>query len=56
MAQSKVGQNVIRFKCSSCGRVNYYTRKNKKKLEGKLELQKYCKWERSHKIHKEARK
>ena len=37
MAQSKFSENLIRLKCSQCKRVNYYTRKNRKTVEKKLE-------------------
>ncbi len=49
-------QNLIRFQCSVCKRYNYWSRKNLKKVEKKLELQKYCKWCRKHTLHKEAKK
>ncbi|MGC8868022.1 MAG: 50S ribosomal protein L33, partial [Elusimicrobiales bacterium] len=44
MAKSKYSENLIRLKCSSCKRSNYFTRKNKKTYEGKMELKKYCPW------------
>jgi large subunit ribosomal protein L33 len=44
------------MKCSACGRVNYYTRKNKKKVERKLNLQKFCYACRQHTAHKESGK
>lgn len=56
MPTSKFSQNLIKMKCSVCNRVNYYTRKNKKTVEKKLELSKFCKWCRKHVVHKEAKK
>jgi len=56
MAKSKYSANLIRLKCSACKRINYYTRKNKKTVERKLELKKYCKFCRKHTTHKEAKK
>lgn len=56
MADSKFSQNLIKMKCSECGRVNYYTRKNKKTSEKKLELKKHCRWCRKHTVHKETKK
>jgi len=56
MAQSKFSQNLIKLKCSACKRITYYTRKNVKKVEKKLELSKYCSWCRKHTTHKEAKK
>ena len=48
--------NLIKLQCSSCKRINYWSRKNKKKVERKIELKKFCRWCRSHKMHKEAKK
>ena len=56
MAKSKFSENLIRLKCSQCKRVNYYTRKNRKTVERKLEYKKYCNWCKKHVIHKEAKK
>ncbi|MDE1970478.1 MAG: 50S ribosomal protein L33 [Patescibacteria group bacterium] len=56
MATSKFSQNLIRLKCTACSHINYYTRKNKKTVERKLDLQKYCKWCRARKAHKEIKR
>jgi len=56
MAKSKFSENLIRLKCSQCKRVNYYTRKNRKTVERKLEYKKYCNWCKKHTLHKEAKK
>ncbi|OGY58386.1 MAG: 50S ribosomal protein L33 [Candidatus Colwellbacteria bacterium RIFCSPHIGHO2_12_FULL_43_12] len=53
MAQSKVSDNLIRLKCTVCSRMNYYTHKNKKQVERKLEYKKFCDWCRKHTPHKE---
>jgi large subunit ribosomal protein L33 len=45
----------ITMVCSECKEKNYITLKNKKNTTGKLELKKYCKKERKHTIHKEAK-
>ncbi|MDP3052394.1 MAG: 50S ribosomal protein L33 [bacterium] len=55
-AKSKFSEYLIRLKCAVCKRVNYYTRKNKKTVEKKLEYKKHCKWCKKHTIHKEAKK
>jgi len=49
-------ENLIRFQCNACKRHNYWSRKNLKKVEKKLELKKYCKWCKKHTKHKEAKK
>lgn len=47
---------LIKFACSKCGRINYWSRKNKKLVTKKLELKKFCKWCRVSTPHKEAKK
>ncbi|OHA13221.1 MAG: 50S ribosomal protein L33 [Candidatus Tagabacteria bacterium RIFCSPLOWO2_01_FULL_39_11] len=49
-------QNLIKLQCSKCKRINYWSRKNKKKVERKIELKKFCKWCKKHQMHKEAKK
>ncbi|MEK7174551.1 MAG: 50S ribosomal protein L33 [Patescibacteria group bacterium] len=55
MAKSKHTENLIALKCGTCARRNYYTAKNKKKVERKLGYEKYCDWCRKRTVHKEAR-
>lgn len=52
MSQDK----LIKLGCQGCKRVNYWTRKNKKQVERKIEFNKYCKWERKQTVHKELKK
>ena len=47
---------LIRFQCTNCKRHNYWSQKNLKTAEGKLELSKYCKWCKKHTKHKEVKK
>ena len=47
--------NLLRLKCSVCKSANYYTTKNKKKVERKLAYQKFCKKCRKRTLHKEAK-
>ncbi|MDP2629677.1 MAG: 50S ribosomal protein L33 [Candidatus Harrisonbacteria bacterium] len=56
MAESRYSKNIIKLRCPDCKRTNYYTRKNKKLVERKIELKKFCKQCRAHTMHKEARK
>jgi len=56
MAQGKFTEKLIRLRCTPCKRVNYFTRKNKKVVERKIELKKFCKWCRKQTVHKEAKK
>ncbi|MEK7643525.1 MAG: 50S ribosomal protein L33 [Patescibacteria group bacterium] len=48
--------NLVRFRCTTCKRYNYYTHKNVKGVERKLELKKHCEWCKKHTVHKEAKK
>lgn len=56
MSESKFSKNLIKLKCTVCDRVNYYTRKNKKLVERKIEYLKFCKFCRKHTKHKETKK
>lgn len=55
MAESKYKDNIVRLKCTECGRINYFTRRNRKTTE-KLALKKYCKWDRKQTLHQEIKK
>ena len=47
--------NLIKLECTECKRVNYFSRKNKKTLKNRLELNKFCKWCKKHVKHKETK-
>ncbi|MFA6918783.1 MAG: 50S ribosomal protein L33 [Patescibacteria group bacterium] len=47
--------NMIKFECTECKKVNYFSRKNKKLLKERLELNKYCKHCKKHTAHKETK-
>ncbi len=56
MASKKKGPvEKISLACSECNRRNYYTEKNRRNMQGKLELMKYCKHDRKHTLHKESK-
>jgi large subunit ribosomal protein L33 len=55
MASKKTAVEIIALQCGECKRKNYTTYKNKKNIQGKLELSKYCPFERKHTLHKEAK-
>ncbi|MFA5355525.1 MAG: 50S ribosomal protein L33 [Candidatus Paceibacterota bacterium] len=46
----------VKMQCKECKKVNYFTPKSKKAMEGKLELNKFCKTCRKHTAHKESKK
>ncbi len=47
--------NLIKFECTKCHRVNYHSTKNKKNIKERLELKKYCKFCKEHTVHKETK-
>ena len=52
MSQDK----LIKLACGTCKRINYWSRKNKKLVEKKIELKKYSAKLRKHVLFKEAKK
>ncbi|MFH0925273.1 MAG: 50S ribosomal protein L33 [bacterium] len=48
-------REIITLACTDCKQRNYTTTKNKKKHTEKLEVKKYCRFCRGHKIHKETK-
>ena len=47
---------LIKLACAKCKRINYWSSKNKKLVERKITLNKYCKWDRAQTVHKEAKR
>ncbi len=45
----------VKLACDQCKRRNYVTTKNKTNTRDRLELQKYCRFCRSHTAHRETR-
>ena len=45
----------ILLACTECKRRNYATNKNKKNTTVRLELKKYCPWDKKHTVHRETR-
>jgi len=46
--------NIV-LQCTECKRKNYATEKNKKNTTGRLEVKKYCPWDKKHTLHREAK-
>jgi len=46
----------IQFECTECKRINYNGMKDKKKNPDRVELKKYCRFERKHTLHREKKK
>ena len=56
MAKAKKGAvELISLQCTVCGRRNYTTHKNRRNMQGKLELMKYCPFDQCHTLHKEGK-
>lgn len=49
-------RELIGLECSECKRRNYTTKKDKRKKPDKLEIKKYCRFDRKHTIHREMKK
>jgi large subunit ribosomal protein L33 len=45
----------VTLECTECKRRNYITSKNRVEQRERIELKKYCRWDRSHTLHKETR-
>ncbi len=45
----------IQLQCTECKRRNYATEKNKKNTIGRLEIKKYCPWDKKHTTHRETK-
>ena len=53
---AKSGVRVaITLACTECKRRNYTTKKNKQNNPERIEYKKYCKWCRTHTVHRETR-
>jgi large subunit ribosomal protein L33 len=46
---------TITLACTECKRRNYVTQKNRQNDRDRLELMKYCRWDRKHTLHRETR-
>ncbi len=45
----------ILLACTECKRRNYATTKNKKTSTTRVELKKYCPWDKKHTLHRETK-
>ncbi len=48
-------REIITLACQECKRRNYTTTKNKKTKTERLELKKYCRFDRRHTAHREVK-
>ncbi|MCI6258493.1 MAG: 50S ribosomal protein L33 [Treponema sp.] len=54
-SKKKGAVEIIGLQCTECKKINYTTTKNRKNLQGKLEIMKYCPSMRKHTLHKEVK-
>jgi large subunit ribosomal protein L33 len=52
---ARAGREIITLQCTECKRRNYSTTKNKKTSTEKLELKKFCRFDRKRTLHKEVK-
>ena len=45
----------VTLECTECKRRNYITKKSKVNDRERIEMKKYCRWDRRHTVHKETR-
>ncbi|HOK63580.1 50S ribosomal protein L33 [Soehngenia saccharolytica] len=45
----------VTLACTECKQRNYVTKKNKKNTTERIELKKYCKFCKTHTVHKETK-
>jgi len=55
MAKSGEKRVHVTLDYTSCKRRKYFTSKNKVNDRERIEMKKYCRWERQHIVHKETR-
>jgi large subunit ribosomal protein L33 len=48
-------RDLVILACTECKRRNYTTTKNKRTTPDRLELKKYCRFERKHTLHREVK-
>src|SRR5918912_1565001 len=46
-------RDKVTLACETCKRRNYITMKNKQNDRERIEMKKYCRWDRKHTVHKE---
>ncbi len=54
--KGKQANEIITLQCESCKNRNYTSMKNVRQHPERMELKKYCKFERKHTVHKETKR
>jgi len=50
-----MARELVTLACTECKRKNYMTKKNKTNTPGRLEMKKYCRFDRTRTIHRETK-
>jgi large subunit ribosomal protein L33 len=50
-----MARDLVTLACTECKRRNYTTTKNKTNTPGRLELSKFCRFDRKRTLHRETR-
>lgn len=50
-----MAREIITLACTSCKRRNYTTTKDRRRMPSRFEINKFCRFERSHTLHRETR-
>ena len=48
-------RDIVILQCTECKRRNYTTTRNKKIQTEKIQVKKFCKFDRKHTLHKEVK-
>ena len=48
-------RDLVTLACTECKRRNYTTTRNKRTAPNRLEIKKYCRFDRKHTLHKEVK-
>jgi len=50
-----MSREIVHLACSECKRRNYSTTRNKKTMTERIELKKFCRFDRKHTVHREVK-
>ncbi len=48
-------RELVTMACTECKHRNYTTTKNKRTTSGRLEMKKYCRFDKRHTVHRETK-
>ena len=50
-----MARDLATLACQECKRRNYTTTRNKRTMADRIELKKYCRFDRKHTVHREVK-